>query len=67
MMNDCMTKFVLVANGFEIVNKYIDNQNKFNRNVAIFSLLVTAYALMQHVKIKKLGDEVKELKQAMEE
>ena len=67
MMNDCMTKFVLVANSFEIVNKYIDNQNKFNRNVAIFSLLVTAYALMQHVKIKKLGDEVKELKQAMEE
>lgn len=66
-MNDCTGKFVLVAKGFEIVDKYIDNQNKFNRNVAIFSLLVTAYALMQHVKIKKLGDEVKELKQAMEE
>ena len=66
-MNDCMGKIMLVAKGFEIMDKHINNQNKFNRNVAIFSLLVTAYALMQHVKIKKLGDEVKELKQAMEE
>ena len=66
-MNDCMGKFMLVAKGFEIMDKHINSQNKFNRNVAIFSLLVTAYALMQHVKIKKLGDEVKELKQAMEE
>ena len=66
-MNDCMGKFMLAAKGFEIMDKHINNQNKFNRNVAIFSLLVTAYALMQHVKIKKLGDEVKELKQAMEE
>lgn len=57
----------LVAEGFELVNKHVIKQNHFNRNVAFFSLLITVHAMMQHAKIKKLSDEVRELKRTMEE
>jgi hypothetical protein len=57
----------LVCKGFEVVGKHVHKQTKFNRNVAVFSLMITVYAMMQHAKIEKLSDEVRELKRAMEE
>lgn len=66
-MNECFVLSNMIARGFELVNKHVIKQNKFNRNVAFFSLLITAYAIMQHAQIEKLSDEVRELKRTMEE
>ena len=71
-MNDYVMNYVamatdLIAKGFEVVERHVIKQNKFNRNVTIFSLLITVYAMMQHKKIEKLSDEVRELKRSMEE
>lgn len=67
-MNECGVVLTnLVAKGFELVTEHVRKQNKFNRNVALFSLLITAYAVSQHKMIERLNDEVRELKRKMEE
>ena len=66
-MNECMGSCMavltnLTTKGFESMSRYITKQNKFNRKVAIFSLLITACVYVQQTKIEKLSDEVRELK-----
>ena len=57
----------LTAKGFEAVSKSLKEQAKLNRGFVAVSLLSTIYILMMHKKIERLSDEVKELKQTMEE
>jgi hypothetical protein len=57
MTTDCFTK---IAASFK-------EQQRINRSVVLFSMFSTAYILVMHKKIERLSDEVKELKQTMEE
>ena len=57
----------LTTKGFEALSKNLKEQARLNRGFAVASLLSTIYILMMHKKIERLSDEVKELKQTMEE
>ena len=63
-MNECPS---IIAMGFELVAKNLKEQGKLNRGFALVSLLTTTYILVLHKKIERLSDEVKELRQTMEE
>lgn len=64
-MSNCMTALLAnrVAKGFELVGKHLNRQKGFNSKIVVFSCVITVYAIMQHMKIDKLSDEVRELKQ----
>lgn len=71
-MNECGSGCVAVlasmtAKGFESVTKHLNEQMKYNRKVALFSLAATACIVLMYKKIERLSDEVKELKQTMGE
>ena len=57
----------LTTKGFEALSKNLKEQARLNRGFVVASLLSTIYILMMHKKIERLSDEVKELKQTMEE
>ena len=70
-MNGCIDSMVkltcITMKGFENVGRQLIKQNKFNRKVAIVSLLTIACIYVQQIRIEKLSDEVRELKRTMEE
>lgn len=57
----------IIAVGFDLIAKNLKEQGKLNRRFVVFSMLSAAYILVLHKKIERLSDEVKELKQTMEE
>lgn len=57
----------LTTKGFESIAKNLKEQQKLNRGFTLFAVMTTAYILVMHKKIEQLSDEVKELKQTMEE
>lgn len=66
-MNDlvlnCVNSWInSTTKGFEIISKQLRDQNRFNRRAVVGSLIVGAYLLVQHSKVKKLSNEVQELK-----
>lgn len=66
-MNDlvlnCVNSWInSTTKGFELISKQLRDQGKFNRRFAICSLLAAGCLLVQHSKIQKLSDEVRELK-----
>ena len=67
LANNVVLLSSLTVNGFESVAKNLKEQQKLNRGFTLISMLATAYILMMHKKIERLSDEVKELKQTMEE
>lgn len=67
MANNVFLLSNLTTKGFEAVTRNMKEQAKLNRGFAAISLLATAYIVMLHKKIERLSDEVKELKQTMEE
>lgn len=71
-MNECASGCVvtlanITSKGFESVARNFEVQAKYNRKVALFSAVATACIIMMYRKIERLSDEVKELKQPMEE
>ena len=57
----------MTAKGFESVTKHLNEQLKYNRKVAVFSLVMTTCMVLMYKKIERLSDEVEELKQTMGE
>lgn len=57
----------MVGLALDLIAKNLREQSKLNRGFALVSILTTGYILVLHKKIERLSDEVKELKQTMEE
>lgn len=71
MMNYIFGSMSRSESAIKNINKALRNQAKFNNKVAIFALVVTAYTVMteldrreQDKEIKKLSNEIKELKRS---
>lgn len=67
LVNNITLLSSLTVKSFESVAKNLKEQQKLNRGFTLISILATAYIIMLHKKIEQLSDEVKELKQTMEE
>ena len=67
LANEMLLLSGLTTKGFEAVARSIKEQAKLNRGFVFMSLLTTIYIVTLHKKIEQLSDEVKELKQPMEE
>lgn len=67
LANNVLLLSNLTTKGFEAVARSVKEQARFNRGFVFTSLLTSIYIVMLHKKIEQLSDEVKELKQTMEE
>lgn len=71
MMNYIFGSMSRSESAIKNINKALRNQAKFNNKVAIFALVMTAYTVLsemdrreQDKEIKKLSNEIKELKRS---
>lgn len=69
MINYIFSSLQQIENAIQKLGNVAAKQTKFNRSVAVFALIMVSYAIAveiniseQNKKIKKLGDEIKELK-----
>lgn len=69
MMNYIFGSMSRSETAIKNINKTLRNQARFNKKVAIFALVITAYAVLTELdrrelerEIKKLSNEIKELK-----
>ena len=71
MMNYIFGSMNRSESAIKNMNKALRNQAKFNKKVAIFALVMTAYTVLSEIdrreqekEIKRLSNEVKELKRS---
>lgn len=71
MMNYIFGSMSRSESAIKNINKALHNQAKFNNKVAIFALVMTAYTILteldrreQEKEIKRLSNEIKELKRS---
>lgn len=71
MMNYIFGSMSRSENAIKNMNKALRNQAKFNKKVAIFVLVMTAYTVLSEIdrreqekEIKRLSNEIKELKRS---
>lgn len=71
MMNYIFGSMSRSESAIKNINKALRNQAKFNNKVAIFALVIAAYTVLsemdrleQDKEIKKLSNEIKELKRS---
>lgn len=71
MMNYIFGSMSRSENAIKNMNKALRNQAKFNKKVAIFALVMTAYTVLSEIdrreqekEIKRLSNEIKELKRS---
>ena len=71
MMNYIFGSMSRSESAIKNMNKALHNQAKFNKKVAIFALVMTAYTVLSEIdrreqekEIKRLSNEIKELKRS---
>lgn len=71
MMNYIFGSMSRTESAIKNMNKALRNQAKFNKKVAIFVLVMTAYTVLSEIdrreqekEIKRLSNEIKELKRS---
>ncbi len=71
MMNYIFGSMSRSESAIKHMNKALCNQAKFNKKVAIFALVMTAYTVLSEIdrreqekEIKRLSNEIKELKRS---
>lgn len=71
MMNYIFGSMSRSESAIKNMNKALRNQAKFNKKVAIFALVMTAYTVLSEIdrreqekEIKRLSNEIKELKRS---
>lgn len=71
MMNYIFGSMSRSESAIKNMNKALRNQAKFNKKVAIFALVMTAYTVLSEIdrreqekEIKRMSNEIKELKRS---